>query len=117
MIKNFKKLEIWKRSCRLVKMTYNATKGFPSEERFGLTSQMRRAAVSAPSNIAEGCGRKSNADFCRFLDISLGSLCELETQFYLSCDLEFLTKQEMNALVSETEQVRKMIAAYQNKMR
>ncbi len=117
MIKNFKNLEIWKRSCRLVKMIYKATKPFPKEEMFGLTSQMRRAAVSTPSNIAEGCGRKSIPDLSRFLDMSLGSLCELETQIYISHDLDFLPKNEMDNLVSETEQIRRMIASYQTKLK
>ena len=117
MVKNFKSLEIWKRSCRLVKKIYKATKSFPKEEMFGLTSQMRRAAVSAPSNIAEGCGRKTIPDLSRFLDMSLGSLCELETQLYISCDLDFLPKPEMENLVNETEQIRKMIASYQAKLK
>ena len=80
---NFKALEIWKRSRKLVKNTYLTTKTFPSEEKFGLVSQINRSAVSIPSNIAEGCGRGTDAQLVHFLDIAIGSNCELETQFYL----------------------------------
>ena len=116
MIKNFKNLDIWKRSCRLVKKIYKATKELPKEEAYGLTSQIRRAAVSVPSNIAEGCGRKTIPDLSRFLDMSIGSLCELETQLYLSHDLEFLKMKIMQDLVDEIGQIRRMIIAYQNKL-
>lgn len=70
---NFLHLEIWKRSRKLVKLTYNATKSFPNEEKFGLTSQMRRAAVSIPSNIAEGCGRDTDAQLKHFIGNAIGS--------------------------------------------
>lgn len=84
---HFKSLAIWERSRILVQHIYEVTKGFPDDEKFGLVSQMRRAAVSVPSNIAEGCGRKGNKELIQFLHISTGSLCELETQLYLSYDL------------------------------
>jgi four helix bundle protein len=116
MIKNFKTLDIWKRACRLVKVVYKATKVFPKEELYGLTSQMRRAAVSVPSNISEGCGRRTVADLSRFLDISVGSLCELETQLYLANDLDFLQTRAMQDLVEEIGQIRRMVIAYQNRL-
>jgi four helix bundle protein len=83
-------LEIWKLSIRLVKETYLISKAFPDDERFGLTSQMRRAAISVPSNIAEGAGRVSKKEFIHFLSISLGSLSELETQFVIAKELQYL---------------------------
>jgi four helix bundle protein len=83
-------LEIWKLSIKLVKNTYNVTRSFPDEEKYILISQMRRAAISIPSNIAEGAGRKSKKEFINFLSIALGSLTELETQFVISVELEFI---------------------------
>ena len=79
---NFKALEIWKRSRKLVQNVYLITKTFPSEEKFSLVSQMNRSAISIPSNIAVGCGRGTDAQLVHFLDIAIGSNCELETQFY-----------------------------------
>jgi four helix bundle protein len=93
-------LEIWKLSIGLVKETYIITRAFPDEERFVLTSQMRRAAISVPSNIAEGAGRNSKKEFSHFLKISLGSLAELETQFVISKELEYLNDfSEIKALI------------------
>jgi four helix bundle protein len=77
---NHKDLDVWKKSMNLVVLIYDITSKFPSDERFGLTSQMRRAAVSIPSNIAEGAARKGDKEFIQFLMIALGSLSELETQ-------------------------------------
>jgi len=87
---NFLNLEVWRRSRILVKEIYFASQNFPSEEKFGLTSQLRRSAVSVPSNISEGCGRGTIPQLKKFLDIAIGSLCELETQVYLSFDLGYL---------------------------
>ena len=116
MIRNFHNLNIWKRSRALVKSIYEMTKSFPDEEKFGLTSQIRRAAISIPSNIAEGCGRQTIKELKRFLDISLGSACEVETQIYLSNDLTFITKEKANTLIDEVTQIRKMIAGYKNSL-
>ena len=83
-------LEAWKEAMRLVRIVYAITEDFPPEERFGLISQMRRAAVSVPANIAEGAARASKADFTRFLTISRGSLVELDTLLWLAKDLGFV---------------------------
>ncbi len=91
---NFKELKVWQNARKHVKEIYVATKDFPSEEKFGLISQMRRSAVSIPSNIAEGSGRNTNKDFSHFLNISLGSAYELQTLLFLSQDLEFLNEEE-----------------------
>lgn len=114
---NFLNLEIWKKSCRLVKKIYQKTSSFPSEEKFGLTSQIRRCSVSVPSNIAEGCGRGTDSQLIHFLDVAIGSLCELETQIYLSYDLEFLSKENKNELVEEVTSIRKMTASFQENLR
>ena len=85
------RLEAWKAAINVVKLVYKLTKQFPDEERYGLVSQMRRCAVSIPSNIAEGAGRGSTREFIRFLCIARGSICELETQFFLSKELGYLS--------------------------
>ncbi len=86
MLKNYRDLKVWQKSYRLCLDLYRITKKYPKEERYGLTSQIRRSAVSIPSNIAEGYGRKTTADYLRSLYIAYGSVCELETQVLLSGD-------------------------------
>ncbi len=112
MIKNFQSLLIWQRSRKLVKTIYQITTSFPTEEKFGLTNQLCRASVSVPSNIAEGCGRKHPKDFIRFLYIALGSLCEVETQLFLSEDLEFIDTQKSQAIRNEVVEIRRMVNSY-----
>ena len=90
MERQYQKLNVWQQGMTLVTKVYSATSGFPDHEKFGLTSQMRRAAVSIPSNIAEGSSRGSDKDFNRFLNMALGSLCELETQIHISKRLGYL---------------------------
>ena len=112
---NFLNLEIWKRGRGLVSMIYNITRPFPSEEKFGLVSQIRRAAVSVPSNIAEGCGRDTDPQLKTFLGNAIGSLCELETQIYLSFDLEYISDSAMQTLVKEITIIRKMTMKFQSR--
>ncbi|MGK0387716.1 MAG: four helix bundle protein [Maribacter sp.] len=114
MIKNFKSLEIWKRSIFLVKEIYLSMEQIPSEEKFGLTNQLKRAAVSIPSNIAEGCGRNHIKELIQFLHYSTGSLCEVETQLYLAISLEFIPEKQTEAVIAETIEIRKMIQGYIN---
>jgi len=90
MLKNYKELKVWQRSYQLCLEIYKITKRFPNGERYGLTSQIRRAAVSVPSNIAEGYGRKTTQEYIRFLYIAYGSNCEMETQILLSGDLDYI---------------------------
>ena len=92
----FKELKVWQKGRELVKETYKATHNFPKDELFGITSQMRRSAVSIPTNIAEGCGRNTDPDLNRFLDIANGSAFELETLVILSFDLDFLSQDDFN---------------------
>ena len=91
---HYKDLEVWKDSIKFVKSIYILTNKFPQEEKFGLVSQIRRAAVSIPSNIAEGCTRYSDKDTRKFIDIALGSLAELDTQLILAEDLGFANYSE-----------------------
>lgn len=112
----FKELEIWKQSKSFCTEIYIITSAFPSEEKFGLTNQLRRASVSIPSNIAEGSSRKSNKDFARFLEISMGSAYEIETQLLISSDLGFLTSEKLNPLIQRIETITKMIYSFQTKL-
>jgi len=105
-MKTHKDLDIWKDGIELTKKVYKLTKQFPAEELYGLVSQMRRAAVSYPSNIAEGAARSSKSEYLRFIYISLGSLSELETQILLSKELGFV--QNTDNLLSDLEKIRKM---------
>ena len=102
-----KDLEAWKKSIDLVKDIYSITKDFPSSEQFGLVSQMRRAAVSIPSNLAEGSARFSDKDCTRFIDISLGSLAELETQIIIAKELNFI--KENQALLEKIKKVNALL--------
>lgn len=116
MVKNFKSLEIWKRSRVLVKDVYLILEKFPDSEKFGLTSQIKRSAISVSSNIAEGCGRRTYKDLSRFLDIAIGSLCEIETQIYLAQDLAFISIEQTKEVLSETIEIRKMILGFQKSL-
>ena len=105
-VKTHKDLDVWKKAMSLVKEVYELTARFPKEETYGLVSQIRRAAVSIPSNIAEGAARNSSKEFIQFLYVSLGSLAELETQLLLSKELGFIYGGEINESI---EQIRKML--------
>ncbi len=105
----FKELEVWKRSVKLAKAIYHLTQGFPSSERFGLISQLNRCSVSIPSNIAEGAGRNTNGEFNQFLGISTGSLYELETQLIISNEIGFVSKDDLESISIEIEEINKMI--------
>ncbi len=106
---NFKELKVWQRSRELVKEAYLLISNFPSDEKFGLSSQLKRAAVSIPSNIAEGAGRNTGQDFSRFLNISLGSAYELETQMMLAFDLNMITEEQLEKIINNISEVQKMI--------
>ncbi|HEX3023926.1 MAG TPA: four helix bundle protein [Chitinophagaceae bacterium] len=94
-IKSYRDLIIWQKSIELVKLIYIVTNKFPQTEQYGLTNQLRRSAVSIPSNIAEGYGRNSTNDYKRFLQISVGSLYELETQIEISFQLNYISQTKM----------------------
>lgn len=117
MGKPHQKLDVWKRAINFVEQIYKITSSFPSDERFGLTSQMRRAAVSIPSNVAEGAARNSYKEFINFLHISQGSIAELETQLIISKNLLFLEPQTEEALLKELVEISRMIIGLQKSLR
>lgn len=112
-MKDFKKLKVWQKGIEMVVDIYKTSKSFPKEELYGLTSQIRRCAISVPSNIAEGSGRNSDKDFHRFLDISLGSSFELETQLIIANKLEYLPDNEFDELTKKIQEEQKMITGLQ----
>ena len=105
-VEHHKDLRVWSLAMELAVKSYQATQAFPRSERFGLVSQIRRAAVSVPANIAEGAGRGSRAEFARFISIARGSIAELETHILLSHALGFIRERE---LLDDLEQVRRML--------
>ena len=110
-MQDFKKLKVWQMAHQLTLELYKSTLSFPREELYGLTSQSRRSAGSIPTNIAEGCGRGSRPDFCRFLRIASGSSCELEYQLLLARDLGYLPVADCDRLNGQLIQVRRMLAS------
>jgi four helix bundle protein len=108
-ISTYKDLKIWQRSRVLVKEIYLLSANFSKDEKFGLTSQVRRSAISIPSNIAEGWSKKSTKDYIRFLNISLGSIAELDTQVVLAFDLRYIDEKSFNKFSNELEELGKMI--------
>lgn len=108
-------LDVWKRSIELVSEIYKLTEQFPRQEIYGLTQQMRRAAVSIPSNIAEGAGRKSTKEFIQFLSTAQGSIAELETQLLIAAKLNF-TK-NASPLLQELDEISKMVIGLQGSIR
>lgn len=113
----FKELEIWKRSRLFCSDIYRITSKFPESEKFGLTNQLRRASVSIPSNIAEGSSRQSNKDFSRFLEITLGSAYEIETQLLIAFDLKFISNIELDNLINELDEIIKMISKFKSTLK
>ncbi|GAA4330018.1 four helix bundle protein [Mucilaginibacter gynuensis] len=114
---NLKELKIWNKAIDLTVEVYKATSSFPADERFGLTNQSRRAAVSISSNIAEGAGRNSNKEFCNFLGIANGSSYELQTQLVISNRLRLLNDDLMNSLLKQIDELQKMNYAFQQKLK
>ncbi len=107
--KPHKKLDVWKKSLALVKLVYAATRSFPPNEVYGLTNQIRRAAISIPSNIAEGAARQTKKEFIQFLHMAQGSLSELDTQIDISLELEYLKRTELNGMQMLMSDIDKML--------
>ena len=110
-MKDFRDLQVWNKAHQLTLRSYVVTQTFPRQEIYGLTSQIRRCAASIAANIAEGCGKRGNAEFGRFLGIAIGSASELEYHFLLAHDLDFLADQTYQELQSSTVEVKRMLAA------
>lgn len=116
-MKDFRQLQVWSKAHHFVKEIYLITESFPKEEIYGLTSQLRRASVSIPTNIAEGCGRESDADFKRFIQISFGSASEVEYLVFLSFELSFITESNYVILNRQIVEIKKMLASLINKLK
>ena len=116
-MKDYRQLEVWMRSHQLTLAVYAATKYFPKEELFGLTNQLRRACSSIPANLAEGCGRDSDAELKRFVDIAHGSASEAEYHLRLALDLRYLTDAAHQPLAEEIGQIKRMLGALSRKLK
>ncbi|WKZ39603.1 MAG: four helix bundle protein [Anaerolineales bacterium] len=116
-MKDFRKLKVWEKAHQLALAVYKVTKSFPKEELYGLTSQIRRASMSIPTNIAEGCGRQTDAEFARFLQIAMGSASETEYQLLLARDLEFLSNEQYQQLHNDVTEVKRMLTSFMQTLR
>lgn len=116
-MQDFKKLQVWEKSHDLTLRVYEITVQFPRTEIYGLTSQIRRASTSIPTNIAEGCGRKSPADFARFLQIAMGSASETEYLILLAHNLKYLDAAQYTELTNVTIEVKKMLTTLLKRLR
>ena len=116
-MKDFRQLQVWQKAHSIVLEIYQVTADFPKEERFGLISQIRRASVSVPSNIAEGCGRGGDAELARFLQIAMGSASELEYQLLLSNDLRYMEATDYERLAGMVIEVKKMLSSFIKRLR
>ena len=113
---NYRELKIWQRSMDFVVKVYEISSVFPNEEKYGLTAQLRSCVVSVPSNISEGAGRGTNKQFKRFLEISMGSINEVQTQLELAYRVHYLAKEIYESLVDEALQIYKMILGFYNSL-
>lgn len=115
-MRNFRELEVWKEAMEIVKQVYSITSIFPQAEKFGLVSQMNRSVVSIASNIAEGCSRKSVVDFARFLEISIGSSFELETQILIAKDLNYISLNLADEIIIKLNTLQKRLNSFREKV-
>ncbi len=115
-MRDFKKYKIWELSHQFVLKIYGLTEQFPAKEIYGITSQLRRASSSVPTNIAEGCGRKSDVEFARFLTIALGSASEVEYLLILSRDLKFISEEDYQVLSKEINIIKRKIYTLKTKL-
>ena len=116
-MRNFRDLRVWDEAHRLILSVYTVTQVFPKEERFGLTSQLRRASASIAANLAEGCGRRSEGEMARFIQIAMGSGSELSYHLLLAKDLTYLPEDRFSELNSHVERVMKMLSALAGKLK
>jgi len=115
-VKTYRDLVVWQKSMALVTEIYKQTKSFPKDETYGLISQMRRCAVSIPSNIAEGYGRNSTMDYIRFLRVAAGSLYELQTQIEIAFNLCYLSKVELDKMYESSREIERMLSSLTKKL-
>ena len=114
---NFKELKVWQKTRMMVKEVYMIPSKFPATERYNLIAQMRSCSVSVMPNIAEGAGRGTDADFARFLDMSLGSAYELESQLIVSSDLDYLSQEVFDGIIDKVSEIQKMLIGLINKFK
>jgi four helix bundle protein len=117
IMRDFRELQVWRKGHELTLTVYRTTQAFPDDERFSLTSQMRRSAASIPTNIAEGCGRQGDAELARFLQISMGSASELEYLTMLTHDLQLLDDAVYRQLDAQVVEVKKMLSSFLTRLR
>lgn len=113
---NFRELKVWKMGIEISKSVFMLTRTFPAEEKYSLISQLVRCAISIPSNIAEGCGRKSAKELSQFLSISLGSAFELETQLIISYEFKYIEQVQFESILSQVHEIQKMIIGFQKSL-
>ena len=111
-MRDFRKLKVWERAHHFTLQVYRITKVFPSDERFGLTIQLRRAAASIPTNIAEGCGRGGERELARFMCIAAGSASEVEYQLLLACDLNYIQDETHKELNQQVNEIKRMLNSF-----
>ena len=116
-IKTYRDLIVWQKAMQFVTNVYAKSASFPQNEQFGLTSQIRRSAVSIPSNIAEGYGRNSTGDYTRFLQIALGSLFEIQTQIEIAFNLNYISENDFQALFDLSREIERMLSSLINKLK
>lgn len=116
-MRNFRNYDFWQDAKRLAKEVYILTINFPQKEQYALCDQLSRAVVSIPSNIAEGAGRESEADFAHFLDIAIGSSYEVETQIDIAFDLGYITKEQHQGIIDQLQSIERRITAFSNRLR
>ena len=115
-MQDFRKIDVWKRSFTFSKEIYGITSSFPNEEKFGLTSQVRRAALSIPINIAEGSGRNTRKDFANFIQVAIGSASEVECELLLSKELNYIDKENFSRLNEDIIEIRKMLISFRKSL-
>jgi four helix bundle protein len=116
-VTDFKQLKVWRKAHEMTLETYRVTAAFPREEMYGLTSQLRRAAASIGANIAEGCGRRSDGEMCRFLQTARGSASETEYHFLLARDLHLLTEKDFEILTRKADELQRMLTGLMQSVR
>ncbi len=115
-VKDFRDLQVWQKAHQLTLMVYRLTATFPRDERYGLTSQLRRSSSSIAANLAEGCGRNGDAELARFCSIAMGSASELEYHLLLARDLNLVNTADYTALAQQTSEIKRMLTGFQQKL-
>ncbi len=116
-MRDFRELQVWQKAHQLTLDIYKLSREFPETERYGLVSQLRRACSSVPTNISEGCGRESLSEFARFLEIAMGSACEVEYQLILAKDLGYISENKYQESCKSLIEVKRMLSAYTSRVR